>query len=148
MKMSTAFPTKYISAADLTGRACVVTIETTVQETVGQPPENRPVVYFRGKQKGFILNKTNAHAITFLHGDESDNWRGKQIEIYPTTTDFAGRIVDCIRVRGPGQVAIPPSNGGVAATPASDHQAPLNPAPLQGSPAPTGGDDLDDEIPF
>ncbi len=149
MRMSTAFPSKYVSAGDLNGCACVLTIARVAQEMI-EPSKSLPVVYFYGTQKGLVLNKTNANAIVFLHSDESDSWIGKQIEVYPTTTEFQGKIVDCIRVRGPGQVPVPPVQGYTGLPPAAQtvpgHEAPLqgNPAP----PAPTARDDLDDDIPF
>lgn len=106
-RVSEAFPSKYISAPDLNGQSCVLTIDAVKSEGVGTPPEMLPVAYFQGTQKGLVLNVTNANTIALHHGDEMDNWGGKQIEIYPTTTPFAGKIVDCIRVRAPGQVPIP-----------------------------------------
>ena len=106
-RVSEAFPSKYVSAPDLNGQSCVLTIDTVKQEGVGTPPEMLPVVYFQGTQKGLVLNVTNANTIALHHGDEMNNWDGKQIEIYPTTTTFAGKIVDCIRVRAPNQVPIP-----------------------------------------
>ena len=51
-----------------------------------------------GKKMGLMLNKTNAQLIAKQHGDDMESWVGKTITIYPTTTDFGGEQVDCIRV--------------------------------------------------
>lgn len=55
-------------------------------------------IFFQGKEKGLVLNKTNAQLIAEQHGQDMGAWRGKSIKIYPTTTDFSGERVECIRV--------------------------------------------------
>jgi hypothetical protein len=36
---------------------------------------------------------------TALNAENSDDWVGKTIELFPTQTRFGGKVVDCIRVR-------------------------------------------------
>lgn len=55
-------------------------------------------VFFVGKEKGLVLNKTNAALIAEQHGQDTGGWKGKEVRIYPTTTDFGGERVECIRV--------------------------------------------------
>jgi len=55
-------------------------------------------VMFDGKEKGLVLNKTNAQLIAEQHGQDLASWKGREISIYPTTTDFGGERVECIRV--------------------------------------------------
>ena len=57
----------------------------------GEAVSYRPVAFFRDHQKGLVLNKTNATTIAAVHGDETDNWIGKELEIFPTTTEFRGK---------------------------------------------------------
>ncbi len=100
MKINDAFPSKYLAAADLNDRTVTVVIETIQMEVVGEEPkQEKPVVYFRGKQKGLVLNKTNATTIADMHGQDTDDWPGKQISIWPTQTEFKGSAVPCIRVK-------------------------------------------------
>lgn len=99
MKVSEAFPSQYLKAADLNGRNVSLTIKNVDIETIGD--DRKPVVYFEGKEKGLVLNKTNANTIAFTYGDDMDEWRGGEIIIFPTTTDFQGRTVDAIRVKIP-----------------------------------------------
>lgn len=110
MKMSVAFPSKYIAAADLQGRQVDVEIERVEMEDIGD--DHKPVAYFVGKSKGLVLNKTNASAIADLYGDETDAWIGRVIIIFPTKTDFNGRRVDAVRIMAPRSdaplVAAPP----------------------------------------
>ena len=101
MKISAAFPSQYLKCADLNGKPCPLTIRTCVSEELGQgnDKEQKPVLYFEKAQKGLVLNKTNATVIADAYGDDTDNWTGKAVEIYPTVVDFKGKLVDGIRLR-------------------------------------------------
>ncbi len=101
MKISAAFPSQYLKCADLNGKTCPLTIRTCVPEELGQgnDKETKPVLYFEKAQKGLVLNKTNAAVIADAYGDDTDNWTGKAVEIYPTVVDFKGKLVDGIRLR-------------------------------------------------
>lgn len=116
MKIGSAFPSKYLKAADLGEGKVLVTIARVASQDVGQrgQSEIKPVLYFQGKEKGLVLNKTNARTIVKLTGtDETDSWPGRQIVLYATETEFGGEMVDCIRIQAPkpnnmGQPAVPP----------------------------------------
>lgn len=108
MKFSEMYPSKYLKAADLNGNAVKVIIERIeLQDVVGQGKEQdyKYVLFFQGKQKGLVLNKTNARAITDAYED-TEAWPGKELEVYPDRTSFQGNMVDCIRVRIP----VPPES--------------------------------------
>ncbi len=99
MKVSEAFPGNFLKAADLQGRAVKVTIGGIKMEEVGDG--KKPVMYFHGKKRGLVCNKTNAGICEGLFDtDEMDDWMDRQIELYPDRTQFQGKTVDCIRVRG------------------------------------------------
>lgn len=101
MKIGEAFASNYIKVDDLKGRKVTVTIERVVVETLGQgkDQEQKPVVYFKNASKGLVLNRTNANTITDLTGtDETDDWAGHKIVLYPDKTDFQGKRVACIRI--------------------------------------------------
>ena len=69
-------------------------------ETVEFDGAQKVVLLFSGAKKGLVLNVTNANRIAVnLGSDEIDDWIGKAITIYPTTTEFNGKQVDCIRVK-------------------------------------------------
>lgn len=100
MKIGTAFPGAYLKAADLQGRRAQVVIERVDMEDIGG--DQKPVLHFKGKDRGLVLNKTNANAIWGMTGDEdTDNWAGVSITLYPSKTDFQGKRVDCIRIDPP-----------------------------------------------
>src|SRR5262245_36696128 len=81
-----------------------------VLETLKSPEgksQEKTVVSFRGLKKTLPLNLTNWNSIADICGDDTDDWPGHQIELYPTTTEMGGKTVDCIRVRPPSQRPLP-----------------------------------------
>jgi arabinogalactan endo-1,4-beta-galactosidase len=99
MRISEAYPTKYISAPDLQGQNVKVIIERVEMEKVGD--DTKPVVYFQHKEKGLVLNKTNANAIAAGYGDETNDWSGGELELFSIMTDFQGKPVEAVRCRLP-----------------------------------------------
>lgn len=88
---------------DLDGKDRVVTIETVKAGKVGgqqgRKEDRKPIIFFKGKKKRFICNKTNADTIASLYGPHVEKWVGQRVILYPTTTTFGRETVDCIRVR-------------------------------------------------
>lgn len=109
MNINTAFPSNYLKAADLNGKAVPVTIHQVKIEKVGRDQQEKPVVYFMGKEKGMVLNVTNAKKIAQIAGSaETEDWGGTVIAIYPTEVEFGGETVEAIRVKvAKGAVAKP-----------------------------------------
>jgi hypothetical protein len=132
MNIDQAFPSQYLKASDLAGAQPIVTIERLEFEPVGQKKEMKPILYFTGKDKGMVLNKTNARNIAHLVGTgETDEWVGARIRLYSANVEFQGEMVDSIRVK-----AAPPANWTGEAK-----QAPVAPPPVK---APIS----DEDIPF
>ena len=130
MKVSDAFPSEFLKAADI-GQSQVKVLISHVELREMTDGENKPVVFFQNKKKGVVLNVTNANAIAQYYGDDMDLWTGKWIVLFTMMVSFQGRMQPGIRVRIPG-----PGEGGTA-------QAP-KPAPVQQSENPA----MDDEVPF
>lgn len=101
MRISQLFPSKYVKAADLNGKPVTLTIAKLVVEEMGHgaEKERKPVLYFEKATKGLVLNRTNAMTIAGLYGDESNEWAGKRVTIYPTRVRAFGTMQDAIRVR-------------------------------------------------
>ena len=98
----TAFPSSYVRAADLGSKRVTVTISHLKLEDVGGDGERKPVLYFQGKEKGLVLNKTNANSVIEIAGtDDYGKWGGTQIILYAAKTEFKGKQVDCIRIDAP-----------------------------------------------
>lgn len=104
MNVNDAFPSSYIKASDLGDKRVLVTIDRVEMESLGRgnDKETKPVLYFVGKQKGMVLNKTNTKKIHDIVGSwEDSDWIGQQIVIYATETEFGGETVSCVRILSP-----------------------------------------------
>lgn len=109
MRIGEAFPSDYIKAADLAGRAVKVTIESVSVEKIGD--DTKPVLHFVGKDKALVLNKTNANRIVDATGsDETDAWEGWQITLYSCKVDYQGKRVDAIRIDDRPGASTAPAN--------------------------------------
>ena len=131
MKIGNAFPSEYLKAADLNGKAVRVVIDSVTTEKVGD--DQKPVLHFVGKDKTLVLNKTNANRIVEATGsDETDDWAGWSITLYPCKVDYQGKRVDAIRVDDRPGSSKPPAD---------------RPVPVQ-APDDIPADVTDDDIPF
>ena len=93
----------YIGAYSLEpGKDLTVTIESVGREQVtgsGGKKEECTVARLKG-QKPFIVNRTNAKTISTIYGSPYiEDWKGKQITLYISTTKVAGEEVECLRIR-------------------------------------------------
>ena len=61
MRMGEVFGGEHLKSADLQGRRVVVTIERV--SMVKYEDGAKPVLHFVGKDKGLVLNKTNANIL-------------------------------------------------------------------------------------
>ena len=98
------FDREYLYAFDLKGRDVTLTIERVVGgelTALGGRKSKKPLCYFREgrEKKPLALNATNCRTIAALYSADTDNWLGKRITLYPTTTSMAGETCECIRVR-------------------------------------------------
>ncbi len=144
-----SFPSNYLKASDLQASPVVVTIDRVEFEAVGRDREMKAVVYFIGKQKGIVLNKTNARKITEISGSAlTEEWHGVAVVIYPTETEFAGETVECIRVKPVQKAAMgrmtptPKTRGKKRTEPVDDADSDDDDGAIHGAPL------TDDDIPF
>lgn len=132
MKMNDIYPSKYLKADDLQGREVRVTMANVELEKIGD--DNKPVLYFKGKDKGVVLNKTNASTISIAYGDDTDDWYDQPLILFSVMVDFQGKVAPAIRCRVPT---------------AKDNKAPpRREDPISSGPARPAVEVLDDEIPF
>lgn len=128
MKGTDVFPSKYLKAADLGTAEPIVTIRTVKVETLGE--DSKPVLYFEGKEKGVVLNKTNWNALVEITGeDDSDRWPGKKVKLFVAKVEYQGKRVPSIRIDEP-------ANGHMRRRPAEE------------PPPPPYHELTDEEIPF
>lgn len=92
----------YIGAYALPdGEDLTVTIDFVQSEEVtgsGGKKEVCTVAHLIG-QKPMILNVTNSKSIHRLYGPFIEDWAGKDITLYASTTKLAGEMVECLRIR-------------------------------------------------
>ena len=100
------------------GEDLTVTIESVQTEIItleeSKAKEHR-VMNLLG-HKPMILNVTNSKSIDRLYGPYVEDWAGKQITLFGSTTELEGEHVDCLRVRPsiPLQAKPPLSNARLA----------------------------------
>jgi len=128
MDMNNVYQSKFLKASDLQGREVNAVIDSVTMEEVGQDAETKPCLFFKGKAKGMVMNKTNSNNLVSAFGSETDEWEGKSVTLYTTFVDFQGKSVEAIRVRAARGAA--PAKGN------------------KGKPAPAAEPLLDDDIPF
>lgn len=126
-----AFPSNYLKASDLQGRQVTVKMDRAEYEKIGD--DRKLILYFEGKEKGMVLNKTNANNIGFIYGPDTENWAGEEITLFEAMVDFQGKTVPAIRVRAPARK---PSHNKVQT------------APQRMAEQSQSQDDMDDAIPF
>ena len=117
MTRDEVFPSRYLKASDLQGKAYVVTIERAPYEPLkgldGKEVQ-KIVLHFRNAEKTLPLNVTNFDAVCDATGcSDTEDWPGQRIELYPTKTTMGGKTTDCIRIRPPSAsrptaVVVPP----------------------------------------
>jgi hypothetical protein len=125
MNISEAFPSKYLKSSDLQDREVSVVIGRIEMETIGT--DRRMLLYFNGKDKALVCNKTNATSIAKGYGQDTDNWIGKPIVLFPAYVDFKGESVEAIRVKLKPKAAAPqpPQSNGNSTAELSD-EVPFN----------------------
>lgn len=101
---------RYLKKEDIGTATPIVTIESASWEEVGEEKDEKPILYFKGKSKGLVCNKTIQDTIVDLFGDppaQSEDgshltrWlRGKQVQLYvDTSVRYAGKRVGGLRIR-------------------------------------------------
>lgn len=87
----------YCIEADTTVK--ILSVAREIVKGEGGKSEECTVLRLEG-QKPFICNRTNAKTITKLYGSPYiEDWVGKLITLFPTTTKVAGETVECLRIR-------------------------------------------------
>lgn len=106
MKLSDLYPRRYATGHDLNGKAYTLTIERVQLEEMrpnhNAPAEMKPVIYFENSEKGVIMSRTMAYQVAGVVGSEDTlDWPGQRITIYPQPMMVAGKQRVGIRARAP-----------------------------------------------
>jgi hypothetical protein len=79
-----------------------VTIEKVVAGSVtnaAKKTSKKPIVYFKNKTKGMVMNVTNCKTVGRMYGDDPREWVGKRVTLYQAETSAGGETIACIRIR-------------------------------------------------
>jgi hypothetical protein len=103
MKVSEMKPSKYMKAlVDVPKDAQVPVTITGVSREDGQDDNGKTytlnLLHVQEFDKPLKLNSGMLDAISDLHSDETDAWRGKRIALYATVERFGGKKYDVIRI--------------------------------------------------
>lgn len=83
------------------GEDMTVTIKYVQKETItmmGGKKEDHSLAYMV-ETKPLILNSTNSKTIEKLYGPYIEDWAGKRITLYASTTKLGSEMVECLRIR-------------------------------------------------
>lgn len=96
------FDKEFLGAWDLPERDVVVTIAAAGGgELVGPGgrKSKKPVISFVGKEKKMAINATNGKALAGMYGNYVQDWVGKKVTLFKSTTQMGGETMECIRIR-------------------------------------------------
>jgi len=83
------------------GEDMTVTIRYVQKETItmmGGKKEDHSLAYLL-ETKPLILNSTNSKTIEKLYGPYIEDWAGRRITLYASTTKLGNEMVECLRIR-------------------------------------------------
>ena len=78
----------WLKAEELKGRHVSLEIEQAELVTFGSddPKEHKIGLFFKNRERGIVLNKTNTKKLVDTWGAETDEWIGKSITASPNNT--------------------------------------------------------------
>ena len=100
----------YLYAEDLRGKRTVVEIDVCAPREShirdGGESEDKATLYFSGRKKRLILNKTNAKLLYRVLGAPHTKWAGQSIEIFPAVVTTKDGPTPAIRMADPKNHAV------------------------------------------
>ena len=133
MNINEAFPSKYLKAGDFPQPRQMFMTQVGMEE-MGNPKENKPVLYFQGEKKGMVMNITRKDVITGRYGPQTEGWAGQPIWLLGgMTLAFGEQTATIIVTVDPPQVMQPGPQTDTYRQ-YQEEQQPGPPAPLNNPP--------------
>jgi len=119
-KINEMIESKYLKQSDVDIEA-TVTVFGVKKANVARDndePEYKWLIKFEEFNKPMVLNSTNIKRLARICGDDTEEWKGKQVTLYvDPDIEFAGNVVGGLRVRplkqSPATTQVPgKKNGG------------------------------------
>ncbi len=102
MKIGDMIESKYLKQSDVDD-VVTVSIHSLKKVNVArddEDPEYRWTIKFAEYPKPMVLNVTNLKRLAKALGDDSDEWLGKQVQLYvDPDIEFGGNVVGGLRIR-------------------------------------------------
>lgn len=128
MNINALFPRRYATGEDLAGKTPVLPIARVTLERMGPEQKQKPVLWFDGARKGIVLGAALARQIAALHGDDTDAWAGKAVQLYTETVRAFGESRLAIRARAPQAHPSTVQPSPLSPHPSTSHTSLRNPA--------------------
>jgi len=90
------YGSRFLAAADIKAPVNVV-IDRVEHQTFERDGRTKAVIFFKGKSKAMVVNKTIAETLSASFGKEFSNWHGKSITLRPESVMFSGKSVPALR---------------------------------------------------
>ena len=105
MKISEMLASNWLRKEDLSDPVGgeVFTIKKLTEELVGSDQQSKWAVHWRERDVApMLLNKTNLRLLAAMLGDDTEDWIGKEVEVYhDPSISYGGQLVGGLRVRPP-----------------------------------------------
>jgi hypothetical protein len=92
---------KYFRASDFT-KEVVGTIEKVESAEFKNDDGGtavKPVLHFENMPQALVLNKTNFTALSLMFGEDTNDWIGAKVALYPSRVEFKGKVMPTIKVK-------------------------------------------------
>lgn len=101
------YPGRFFKAGDLRGEHLELEISAVDLEMLESDKGARikGTLKFRNQDKGLALNKTNGSCLKAMFGRSVQQWVGKRVVWFPTTTKLGPKTEPCIRIFGSPDIA-------------------------------------------
>jgi hypothetical protein len=117
MDIRTVLVGEYIAAVEIGDKRPTVTIDRVEKRRIASvamegeqsKEKDRAVVFFQGKDRGWVLNKTNALSLAAMFGNETEAWKGKRVTLYAELVQAGRKHELGIRVAGSPDLEAPVS---------------------------------------
>lgn len=102
MTRGQAYPSKYLSKEDvMTPVIATMDFAQTEEFENDSGKKAKPVLYFADETKPWVIPNCSWMEIEALYGTDSDDWKGKQIELFcDASVMFGNKRVGGVRCRG------------------------------------------------
>jgi hypothetical protein len=98
---------KYFRAGDFTKElvGTIRSVDRTEFKNNDGSATAKPVLHFQDMSQALVLNKTNFTTLSLMFGEDTNDWIGAKVALYPSRVDFKGRTMPTIKVRRPQKAA-------------------------------------------